>query len=132
MRRYETIFITPEALPDENIREIAGKLEAAVQREGKVIRTDYWGRRTMAYEINKSRRGAYVLLDYVASPSIVAEAERTLQFNESVVRFHTIKIADDVSVDDVQPEESKPAPPDLFSDRPTEGYSNESHSDEDE
>jgi small subunit ribosomal protein S6 len=118
MRRYETIFITPESVADEAVRETAEKIQGIITRMGgKIVRTDYWGRRTMAYEIAKSRRGNYVLLVYVAGSDVVAEVERNLHINEQVVRFHTVKIEDDVDINSVQPEEPKPAPAELFGER---------------
>lgn len=118
MRRYETIFITPETLPDEIVHETAEKIQGIIQKMGgKVVRTDYWGRRTLSYEIKKQRRGQYVLLVYVAGPAVVAEVERNLLINENVIRFHSVKVADNVDINTVQPEESKPAPMDLFAER---------------
>ncbi len=133
MRRYETIVITPEATPEETVRDVVSRLQAIVVRNGKVVRTDYWGRRTMAYEIAKSRRANYVMLDYVADPTIVAEAERMLQFNENVIRFHTVKIADQVNADEVKEEETRSGPPDIFSERTSEhSYESGEGSDENE
>lgn len=119
MRRYETIFITPEAVADESVRETAEKMHGIIQKMGgKIVRTDYWGRRTMAYEIAKGRRGQYVLVVYVGGSDVVAEVERNLHINETVIRFHTVKVADDVVLADVQVEETKPGPAELFSERP--------------
>ena len=118
MRRYETIFISPESVPEEQVRETVEKLQGIITRMGgKMVRTDYWGRRTLAYEIAKTRRGNYVLLVYVGGSDLVAEIERNLHIYESVIRFHTDKVEDDVDINAVQPEESKPAPADLFSER---------------
>lgn len=118
MRRYETVFILPENLADEQVREITEKLHGVVDKQGgKVVRTDYWGRRTLAYEINKSRRGNYVLVVWVGKPEAVAEVERSLHFNETVQRYHTVKVAEGIDFATVQAEESKPAPAELFGER---------------
>lgn len=118
MRRYETIFIVGETLADEQVREITERLQGVIAKQGgKVVRTDNWGRRTLAYELGKSRRGNYVLVVWVGAPEAVAEAERTLHFNELVLRYHTVKAADDVDIAAAQPEESQPAPADIFGER---------------
>lgn len=126
MRRYETIFISPENTADETVRETVEKLTAIVTKMGgKVARIDYWGRRSLAYEIAKSRRGQYVLFIYVGGSDVVAEIERNLHIFETVVRFHTVKVADDVDVAGVVMEESKPAPSELVSERPQRREFNE-------
>lgn len=131
MRRYETIFITPDSVADEAVRDTAEKIQGIITRMGgKIVRTDFWGRRTMAYEIAKSRRGQYVLIVYVAGSDVVAEVERNLHINEQVIRFHTVKTDDDVDINTVQAEESKPAPAELFGERAPRREFSEAETDE--
>ena len=118
MRRYETIFIVSETLADEQVREITERLHGVIAKQGgKVVRTDNWGRRTLAYELGKSRRGNYVLVVWVGAPEAVVESERSLHFNELVLRYHTVKVADGIDPATVQAEETKPAPADIFGER---------------
>ena len=118
MRRYETIFITPENTADELVKETVDKMHGIIAKlGGKVVRTDFWGRRSLAYEIKKNRRGQYVLVVYVGGSDLVAEIERNLHISELVIRFHTVKVADGIDLAAVVPEESQPAPAELQSER---------------
>ncbi len=118
--RYELVFITPDAFPDQSVRELTEKVQGLIEKGGgKMIRTDYWGRRTLAYEIQRNRRGYYVLLVFAGPGSMIAEIERNLKINENIIRFLTIKVEDGIDLDAVQPEPSQPAPADLFGERST-------------
>ena len=57
-----------------------------VTNSGGTVKTEIWGRRRMAYEINKQAEGIYAIVDIQAEPAAVAELDRQLNLNESVLR----------------------------------------------
>ena len=59
---------------------------------GKVVKTETWGLRNIAYRIAKNRKAHYVALDFDAPPPVVAELERQTQINEDVIRYMTIRV----------------------------------------
>jgi small subunit ribosomal protein S6 len=58
---------------------------------GSVEKIDVWGRRRLAYEINKKTEGIYAIIDLQATPAAVAELDRQLRLNESVLRTKVIR-----------------------------------------
>ena len=81
--------------PDLEERTIAPSLETYLNviREsgGTVEKLDVWGRRRLAYEIQKKSEGIYAVIDIHAEPSAVAELERQMRLNESVLRTKVIR-----------------------------------------
>ena len=76
-------------------RTIAPSLDAFLnvvkQDGGTVEKVDVWGRRRMAFEINKHAEGIYAVVDLQASPAAVQELDRQLNLNESVLRTKVIR-----------------------------------------
>ncbi len=93
MPLYESTFITRQDLSRNDVTKLTESASALVaQGGGKVVREEYWGLRNLAYKINKSRRGHYVMLSIDAPATAVKEMERNLGHNEDVVRLLTIRV----------------------------------------
>lgn len=92
LRRYEVMIIID---PNMEERAVQGSLDSylGVIREsgGSVEKVDVWGRRRLAYEINKNNEGIYVLADLTAEPAAVAELDRQLKLSESVLRTKVLR-----------------------------------------
>ena len=92
MRHYEVMVILD---PDLEERAVSPLIESflSVVREGngKVEKVDTWGRRRLAYEINKKPEGIYSVVDLKASPEVVKELDRQLNLNESVLRTKVLR-----------------------------------------
>ncbi|HEX2675068.1 MAG TPA: 30S ribosomal protein S6 [Polyangiales bacterium] len=103
LREYETIYIlTPSVDPDEADR-IATRLKEIVSaRSGRLVKIDNWGKRKLAYPINKSSRGVFVFLKYLGFEDLVAEIERNLRLIDAVVRYQTVLMNGDVKQDTYQ------------------------------
>ena len=90
---YETVFIARQDLSDAQVKEITDAAEKIIKDgKGKVTKTENWGLRTLAYRINKNRKGHYVLIESDSPAPPVIELERTLRLNENVLRYMTIKL----------------------------------------
>jgi small subunit ribosomal protein S6 len=92
MRHYEVMVILDPTLEE---RTVAPSLDAFLnvvkQDGGSVEKVDVWGRRRMAYEINKHAEGIYAVVDLQANPAAVQELDRQLNLNESVLRTKVIR-----------------------------------------
>jgi len=92
MRRYELMVILD---PDLEERTIAPSLDQylGVIRSGggSVEKVDVWGRRRLAYEINKKSDGIYAVVDLSAEPAVVAELDRQLNLSEVVLRTKIVR-----------------------------------------
>lgn len=90
---YETVFITRQDLTDGQVKDLTKGFEEILKKEGgKITKTEQWGLRTLAYRINKSRKGHYTLIESDAPGSAIIELERNLRLNEDVMRYMTIKL----------------------------------------
>ncbi len=101
LREYETLYILKPDLPDEQVAKLNERLTGVLGREGaRILRLDVWGRKKLAYEVRKNPKGLYVHLSYLSQPQVVAEFERNLRVIESVIKYQTIRIADNVDVEE--------------------------------
>jgi small subunit ribosomal protein S6 len=92
LRQYEVMVILD---PDLDERTVAPSLDTYLnvvrQSGGSVANVDIWGKRRLAYEINKKSEGIYAVIDLNAEPAAVKELDRQLTLNESVVRTKVIR-----------------------------------------
>ncbi|MGH8868726.1 MAG: 30S ribosomal protein S6 [Actinomycetes bacterium] len=92
MRRYELMVILDPELEE---RTVAPSLEQFLNvvrsGGGSVEKVDIWGRRRLAYEIDKKVDGIYAVADLTAEPEVVAELDRQLNLNEAVLRTKLIR-----------------------------------------
>ena len=92
MRHYELMVILD---PDLEERTIAPSLDTFLnvvrQGGGSVDKVDVWGRRRLAYEIDKKVEGIYAVVDMSADPDVVKELDRQLNLNEAVLRTKLIR-----------------------------------------
>jgi small subunit ribosomal protein S6 len=92
MRHYEVMVIFD---PDLEERTIAPSLDQFLtvisDAGGSVDNVDIWGRRKLAYEINKKGEGIYAVLDLKCEPAAVAELDRQLGLNESILRTKVVR-----------------------------------------
>jgi small subunit ribosomal protein S6 len=92
LRRYELMVILD---PDLEERTVAPSLDTFLnvvrQGGGNVEKVDVWGRRRLAYEIDKKVEGIYAVVDLSAEPTVMKELDRQLNLNESVLRTKVIR-----------------------------------------
>jgi len=93
MPLYEHVFLARQDLAQAQIDALAENATKIIEDNGgKVVRTETWGLRNLAYRIQKNRKAHYVLLDFEAPAPVVAELERQTQINEDVIRYMTLKV----------------------------------------
>jgi small subunit ribosomal protein S6 len=93
MPLYEHVFLARQDLAQAQVDALAENATKIIQDNGgKVVKTETWGLRSLAYRIQKNRKAHYVMLDIEAPAGVVAELERQTQINEDVVRYMTIKV----------------------------------------
>lgn len=113
VREYETIYILRADVDPEGAERVSGRVAEVITREkGTLVKVESWGRRRLAYEIIKQRRGVYTYIKYLGGGSLVNELERNLRMLDPVMRFQTVLVRDDIVPTDVSvdPEEVKFVP----------------------
>ena len=93
MPLYEHVFLARQDLAQAQVDALAETATKIIEDNGgKVVKTETWGLRSLAYRIQKNRKAHYVMLEIDAPAPLVAELERQTQINEDVVRYMTIKV----------------------------------------
>ena len=93
MALYEHVFLARQDLAQAQVDALAENATRIVNdNEGRVVKTESWGLRSLAYKIAKNRKAHYVMLEIDAPGSVIAELERQTQINEDVIRYMTVKV----------------------------------------
>lgn len=92
MRPYELMIILDPALDERSVGQSIEKLlRGAIGDTGSVEKVDVWGKRRLAYEINKQSEGNYVVVHMDVTPEVAQEINRQLTLNESVLRTKLLR-----------------------------------------
>lgn len=92
MRYYEMIVIVHPNVPEEDLSLVVDKISAVIkQNQGEVIKVDAWGKRKCAHKVNKCQKGYYFVFYFSANPAYLAEVEKTLRYDEKILRYQTVK-----------------------------------------
>ncbi|MBX9795651.1 30S ribosomal protein S6 [Sphingomonas sp.] len=93
MALYEHVFLARQDLAQAQVDALAEMATKIVEdNAGKVVKTETWGLRSLAYKIAKNRKAHYVMLELDAPAGVVAELERQVQINEDIIRYMTVKV----------------------------------------
>ena len=86
MRHYELMIILDPELEERTIAPSLDRFLTVVTNAGGTVKTEIWGRRRLSYEIKKNVEGIYAIVEIESDPAAVAELDRQLNLNESVLR----------------------------------------------
>ncbi len=93
MRKYEMVVILDPSIDERSVDSTFEKLIQVVAAQGGTVdKTDVWGKRKFAYEINKKSEGIYIVLSFTSTPATAAELDRQLGLNESVMRTKLMRV----------------------------------------
>lgn len=97
MRRYETIIILRSATGEEGINKVIDYTKEIITAEnGVVIELNKWGLKRLAYLIKKESIGYYIFIDFACDAGAIAEMERRFRIDDSVIKYLTIKTAEEI------------------------------------
>ena len=93
MNCYEHVFITKGDITESQSKKVIGKYEDIINKNlGKVIKTEEWGLRNLAYKIKNVRKGFYFHFKFKGVAKTIEELERTENIDDMLIRFLTIKV----------------------------------------
>ena len=102
MPNYEHVFICRQDLTSVQAETLAEEFKSTLtDNGGKIVGTEYWGLRSIAYRMNKNRKGHYFMFKSESNSKAVEEMERLMNIHEDIMRFLTIKVkehADEPSI----------------------------------
>jgi len=91
LKRYETIFVLDPSLDDSVIQKEIEKIEELItNHKGRIIKTEKWGMKRLAYPIKKKMQGCYTLIYFEGDSNVPTELERSYKLNESCLRYLTV------------------------------------------
>lgn len=93
MALYEHVFLARQDLSQAQVDALAATATEIVEAgKGKVVKTETWGLKSLAYKIKRNRKAHFVMLDIDAPAGVVAELERQTAINEDVIRYMTVRV----------------------------------------
>lgn len=109
-KEYETIYILRSDVDADTADRVQARVAEVIDRgQGKLVKVEAWGRRKLAYPVQKQRRGVYVYVKFVGAGGLVAELERNLKLQDVVLKFQTVIVREQVDMAQltIDPEEVK-------------------------
>ncbi|HMR50377.1 MAG TPA: 30S ribosomal protein S6 [Arachnia sp.] len=92
MRKYEVMVLVDADVDDRKVQALVEKhLETITKGGGTVDNTDFWGRRRLAYDINKKSEASYAVVQLTAEPAVVSELDRLMTIDEAIVRTKVLR-----------------------------------------
>jgi len=96
-RTYELLFIARPGLAEPEVEALTETVKGYLEKEGGVIeKIEPWGKKRLAYDIDKQREGYYVLIVFGSKGDIVKEVERRLKVTDGVMRHITVRVDEDL------------------------------------
>jgi len=96
MLQYETIFVAEPGMTDDEVDAVARAVEQSVGTAGgKVLKTEKWGKRRLAYPIDHKDEGIYVLMTLDCPQTHVRELDRRYRMNDRILRHLTVRVEDE-------------------------------------
>ena len=100
LRRYELVYILQPEATEEERAKIDERVQTAIEKgQAHILKREDWGKRKLAYEVRKHSKGYYVYLVFAAHAALPAEIERQLRLSDTVMRFMTICLDRDISLE---------------------------------
>ena len=91
MNKYESVVIINPNVEENTLKELIERFQTLINTDGKVEQVNELGKKKLAYEIKKNKEGYYVVYDFEANPSLIAELERNYRITDEVIKFIVIK-----------------------------------------
>ena len=91
MNKYESVVIVNPNCTDESLKSLESKFTGLINENGKVESIENMGKKRLAYPIQKNEEAIYMLINFEANPSLIAELERNYRITDEVLKFITVK-----------------------------------------
>ncbi len=99
MELYESLFIIRPSLTDPDTAALIDKMKGVAEKSGAtLLKQENWGRKKLAYEVKRERKGTYVYFYFKAPGSVVGELERAYRLEDSIIKFLTVRLEEEPQV----------------------------------
>jgi small subunit ribosomal protein S6 len=108
MRSYELMILLDPNLQDEEISALVKEIQQTIKKnQGKIGKVNQWGKRKLAYEIKKFQEAFYVVLNFELEPANIANIEKSIKFEEKIIRYLIILGQEKVHVNTEEEQKDK-------------------------
>ncbi len=91
MNKYESVVIINPNVEENTLKELTERFTTLINNDGKVEQVNDLGKKKLAYEVKKNKEGYYIVFDFEANPSLIAELERNYRITDEVIKFIVVK-----------------------------------------
>ena len=91
MNQYESVVIINPNVEENALKALIERFQTLINTDGKVEQVNELGKKKLAYEVKKNKEGYYVVYDFEANPSLIAELERNYRITDEVIKFIVVK-----------------------------------------
>ena len=91
MNKYESVVIINPNVEENGLKALIERFSALINTDGKVEQVNELGKKKLAYEIKKNKEGYYIVYDFEANPSLIAELERNYRITDEIIKFIVVK-----------------------------------------
>ncbi len=91
MNKYESVVIINPNVEENALKALIERFQTLINTDGKVEEVKELGKKKLAYEVKKNKEGYYVVYDFEANPSLIAELERNYRITDEVIKFIVVK-----------------------------------------
>lgn len=96
-RTYEILFIADPNLGEPEVDALTTVVQGYAEKEGgRIAKVEKWGKKRLAYIVNKHREGSYVLLTVEGKAALVKEVERRIRVTDGVIKFITVRVDEEL------------------------------------
>ena len=93
LKQYETVFIATPVLSEAQMKEAVAKYTGLItENGGKIVCSEDWGLKKLAYPIEKKTTGFYHLIEFLAEPAFIAKLEIQFKRDERIIRYQTVTL----------------------------------------
>ena len=95
MKAYELLFFVNPTLEEEDRQATLTRIDTSIVSQGGVVdNVEEWGKKKLAFEVDRLTDGDYILIDFHAEPTSIAEIDRVLRITDAVKRFMIVSRTD--------------------------------------
>ena len=91
MNNYEAVILLSASANEEQTVAFGEKIKNLIQTSGELTNVEEWGKKTLAYDVNKQKEAYYILVTFEAKPEFIKEFDRILKLDEIVLKHMVIK-----------------------------------------
>ena len=92
MNKYESVVIINPNVDDDKLKDLEKTFTDMINKDGKVEKVENLGKKKLAYKVRKNDEGIYLVINFEANPTLIAELERNYRITDDIIKFLDIRV----------------------------------------